>query len=99
MASKGYTTKAAVNAYLGKDSGLSDAAEYTYGAASTDYAAVATGGTGGSTGVFAIKQDIDLQGCKRYVRVSVTPNLSATGTDVATIGFGILAIGESGPLT
>lgn len=89
----------AVKIEHGAASNLSDAAEYTFGGASTNHAAVATGGTGGSTEAVAVAQRVDLTGCKRYVRVSITPDLSATGTDTCTLGFGLVVGGATAPLT
>jgi hypothetical protein len=84
----------------GDDSGLSDKADYTAGLnVKASYAAVATGGGGGTTEVFAIKQNIDLTGIKRYWRVSIKPDASASGTDVFEIGYGVIAVGETAPLT
>ncbi len=84
----------------GDAANLSDKADYTFGLnAKTSYAPVATGGTGGSTEVFEIKQNIDLTGVKRYWRVSIKPDLDATGTDVFEIGYCVVAVGESAPLT
>ena len=47
----------------------------------------------------AIKLNVDLWGVKRYWRVSLIPDLDATGTDTFQLGFGVAAIGESAPLT
>lgn len=53
----------------------------------TDLVALATlltlSATGTNTG--SCKVGADLTGAKRYIRVAVTPDLSATGTDTATI--------------
>jgi hypothetical protein len=75
---------------------LSDAAEYTFGSADTDYADVVTS-SGGSTETFAVKQNVDLTGLKRYWRVTCTPDLSASGTDTFELGFGCAAIGDTAP--
>lgn len=48
-------------------------------------AVVATGGTGGSTEVGQVRQDVDLSGAKQYVRGQFTPDLSAGTTDVAVV--------------
>lgn len=45
---------------------------------------VLTGDTGGSTETDIIQLKVNLQGAKRYMRVVVTCDLSATGTDTAT---------------
>ena len=55
--------------------------------------------SGGTTELFAIKLNVDLWGVKRYWRVSIIPDLDATGTDTFELGFGVAAIGESAPLT
>lgn len=81
----------------GDESDLSDAADYEYFSAPADNAAVATGGTGGTTEAVAFKQRVNLQGVKRYWRVSVTPDLSASGTDTFALGFGVVAIGQEAP--
>jgi hypothetical protein len=82
----------------GDDSGLSDKADYTWGKnAKTTHSAVATGGSGGSTETFAVKQRVDLTGIKRYWRVSVIPDLDASGTDVFEFGYCVCAIGEAAP--
>lgn len=73
---------------------LSDKADFTV---ETDHAAVATGGTGGTTEGFAIKHKADLTGIKRYWRVKVTPDLSASGTDLFQLGFGFAAICDESP--
>lgn len=44
-----------------------------------------TGGTGGSTERGAAKIGFDLRNARRYVRVQVTPDLSAANTDTAAI--------------
>jgi hypothetical protein len=49
-----------------------------------DAVVVATGATGGSTETGVLEIDEDFSGMKRYVHYLVTPDLSATGTDVAT---------------
>jgi hypothetical protein len=79
----------------GDEDDLSDAADYDYFSAPADNAAVATGGTGGTTEGVAFKQRVNFQGVKRYWRVSVTPTVSAAGT--FAIGFGVVAIGEKAP--
>jgi hypothetical protein len=81
----------------GDESDLSDAVDYEYFSAPADNAAVATGASGGSTEGIAFKQRVNLQGIKRYWRVSVTPDLDASGTDTFVLGFGVVAIGEQAP--
>lgn len=78
----------------GDEADLSDKADYT---TETDHAAVATGGTGGSTEFFGIKHKFDLTAVKRYWRVKVTPDLDATGTDVFQLGFGAAVICDESP--
>lgn len=48
-------------------------------------AVIATGASGGSTEYAASSIDLDTMGTKKYVRLVVTPDFSATSTDVATI--------------
>jgi hypothetical protein len=86
----------AVGIEHGDESDLSDKADFN---TEVDFAAVATGGTGGSTELFAQKLKLDLWGVKRYWRVKVTPDLDATGTDTFQLGFAFVAIGESAPLS
>lgn len=84
----------AVKIEHGDAANLSDAADAFTAVNFTDEA---TGGTGGSTEGFAIKLKVDIHVLKRYWRVSVTPDLSASGTDVFQLGFGVAAIAESSP--
>lgn len=77
---------------------LSDAADYTYFSTPEDFLEVVEGAVGGSTEAIALKKRINLQGVKRYWRVSVTPDLSASGTDTFALGFGVVAIGEGAPV-
>ena len=79
----------------GDETDLSDAADFF---TPVDFASVALS-AGGTTELFAIKLNVDLWGVKRYWRVSLIPDLDATGTDTFEIGFGVAAIGESAPLT
>jgi hypothetical protein len=79
----------------GEDSGLSDKADF-FTAVDFDDVKVSTGG---STELFAIKLNVDLWGVKRYWRVSIIPDLDATGTDTFELGFGVAAIGNSAPLS
>ena len=48
-------------------------------------ATVATGPSGGGTRTGVIELDFDLSGANRYARLQFTPNLSASGTDVAEL--------------
>ena len=80
------------------DSGMSGAVEYDYMDGAEDHLLVATGGTGGSTEVIALKQRINLQGVKRYWQVSIEPACSAASTDTYTFGFGVVAIGGEAPV-
>ena len=84
----------------GDAANLSDKADFIAGLnAKTSYAAVALGGGGGTTEVFVIKQNIDLTGVKRYWRVSIKPDLDAGATDVFEIGYCVVAVGKTAPLT
>jgi hypothetical protein len=85
----------AVKIEHGLDSGLSDAADFF---TAVDFDDVKVSGAG-STELFAIKLNVDLWGVKRYWRVSITPDLDHTSTDVFELGFGVAAIGESAPLS
>lgn len=46
---------------------------------------IETGGTGGSTNTGCKDYDVDLSAAKRYIRVKLTPDLSASGTDTAAL--------------
>ena len=83
----------------GDESNLSDAAEYTFGSADTDYDDVITGEAGGSTETFEVKQNVDLTGLKRYWRVTCKPDLDAANTDVFQLGFGCVCIATEAPLS
>jgi hypothetical protein len=85
----------------GDASDLADAADYEYAGfcAPADNAAVATGGTGGSTETIKFKQRINLQGVKRYWRVCFTPDCSASGTDTFDLAGCAVVIGEEAPLS
>ena len=48
--------------------------------------------SGGGTVTFTGKIGVDLTACRQYVRVKATPDLSATGTDTATV-FGVAVLG------
>ena len=61
---------------------------------------VATGGSGGSTVTGVVELDFDLTGAEAYVRAQYTPDLSATGTDTATLAVTYVLCGaESQPAT
>ncbi|AXQ93199.1 hypothetical protein LV780_04855 [Cereibacter azotoformans] len=60
--------------------------------ASADAAVVATGPTGGGTLAGTFEVNVSLAGAKRYVRLNVTPDLSATATDTAALS-GVIAFG------
>lgn len=66
----------------------------TYSDAVTLYAktAVKTGAVTAGTGLTTI--DFDMSGLKRYVKISVTPDLSHSGTDTAT-WHGTLVMGSA----
>jgi hypothetical protein len=55
--------------------------------------------SGGSTETFAIKLKVNFEGLKRYWRAAITPDLDAANTDVFELGFCVVAIGESAPLS
>ena len=84
----------------GDESDLSDAADYSYASfcLPTDNAAVATGGTGGSTETVKFKQRINLQGVKRYWRVCFTPDCSAASGDTFDLAGCAVVIGGEAPL-
>ncbi|GAA4218604.1 hypothetical protein GGQ68_002507 [Sagittula marina] len=68
----------------GSSSDLSDATELT-----SSTVVAATGGAGGSTETGCVEVDVTLSAAARYVRVSITPDLSAGDTDTAALS-GIL---------
>ncbi len=83
----------------GDAANLSDKADFTDGLnTKTSYAAVKTS-DGGTTELFVIKQNVDLTGVKRYWRVSIKPDLEHTDTDVFEIGYCVIAVGKTAPLT
>jgi hypothetical protein len=53
--------------------------------------------TGGGTVTFTGKIGVDLTACRQYVRVKATPNLTASGTDTATV-FGVAVLGGGNEL-
>ncbi len=62
-------------------------------------AVVATGDTGGSTETGEIELNIDLGPANRYIRVQVTPTLSAADTDtVALAGVAVLSGARTYPI-
>ena len=76
----------------GDDSGLSDAADYTFNVSGgeVDKGVIATGTTGGSTHTGVVTQRFDLSGLKRYFRLSVYVDLNATGTDTVSYGSALV---------
>jgi len=67
----------------GDDIALGDAADYTFGGSVVDLGIVVTSDGGGvEAGVSVVP--VDLSGIKRYWRVEITPDLSASGTDTLT---------------
>lgn len=61
---------------------------------------VATGASGGSTETGTIELDFDISSAERYVRAQITPDLSATATDTATISAAWVFFGaENGPIS
>lgn len=100
-----YTATLAQSATLSFAANLQDASDSS-GTGVADYGdalattAVSTGGTGGSTNTGVVELDFDLTGCDRYVRIQYTPNLSASGTDVAEMGaVYVLAGATDNPVT
>lgn len=100
-----YTATLAQSATLSFAANLQDASDGS-GTGAADFGdalsstAVSTGGTGGSTNTGVVELDFDVSGADRYVRIQYTPNLSASGTDVAEMGaVYILAGGTSNPVT
>lgn len=85
-----YSATLAATKTLSVAANLQDATS-SAGAGVADYgsamasAVVATGGTGGSTETGVVELDFDISGADQYVRLQFTPDLSATGTDTATI--------------
>lgn len=51
----------------------------------TDTVVLGTGGSGGSTESGCFELDLKLAATGRYVRIDLTPDLSATGTDTAAL--------------
>lgn len=100
-----YTATLAATKTLSIAANLQDASA-SDGTGAADYGTAlaatvqATGATGGSTETGVVELDYDVSGCDRYVRIQFTPNLSATGTDVAEMGaVYILAGSTENPVT
>ena len=72
----------------GDNSGLSDAATLATIATGVQ----ATGGSGGTTEQRQIEVNVNLAGAKRYLRVNLTPDLSAGSVDIARVGA-VIAFG------
>lgn len=73
----------------GDAANLSDKADFI---TPVDFTAVKTS-DGGTTEFFMIKVNVrECGGLKRYFRVSVTPDLSASATDTFQLGFGFVAM-------
>ncbi len=84
----------------GDAANLSDKADFIDGLnVKASFAEVALGGGGGTTEMFVIKQNVDLTGVKRYWRVSIKPDLDAGSADVFEIGYCVIAVGKTAPLT
>jgi hypothetical protein len=83
----------------GDDSALGDAEAYSYDGAESDGVVVATGGTGGSTELGVYTRAINLVGAKRYIRVSVHQDLSATGTDTNELMAALAFLSPSAPVS
>lgn len=63
-------------------------------------AAVATGGTGGSTETGTIEFDFDLTTAREFIRAQVTPDLSAANTDTLTwMATWVFFGADRGPMT
>ncbi len=81
----------ACKATLSASQKLTLAYKVQHGSASngSDMADFAVGSTGATvltaTGTTTVKQDVDLTGAKRYIRIYFTPDLDASGTDAAVI--------------
>ena len=76
------TIAIAANLQDASDSSGTGAADYGDAYAKT---VQATGSGGGSTEKGVLKLDFDLKTADRYVRVQFTPDLSASGTDTASL--------------
>lgn len=85
-----YTTTLAAAATLSIAANLQDASDSS-GTGAADFgdayasAVQATGESGGSTETGVVELDFDVSAADRYIRIQFTPNLSASGTDVAEI--------------
>jgi hypothetical protein len=54
--------------------------------------------SGGTTEQFVVKFAVNLNGIKRYWRLTATPDLDAANTDTFELGFGFAAITDSSPV-
>lgn len=79
----------AANMQDASDSSGTDAADYGTAYAPSAETVTNTGGSGGSTEDVAIEFDVDLVGADEFVRFQVTPNMSASATDTATLQVAI----------
>lgn len=85
-----YTTTLAATKTLSLAANLQDASDSS-GTGAADFGSalsatvVATGASGGSTETGVVELDFDVSGADQYVRIQFTPDLSATGTDTASI--------------
>ena len=95
------TLSALIKIEHGDETDLSDAADYDFGGDPGTLGVIATGATAVAVADLELKAAIriDLTGVKRYWRVSVTVTHSASGTDVSAGAYGVVAAGESSPLT
>jgi hypothetical protein len=88
--SAGKTLSLTVSCEDGEEAALGDTADYTEGDfAKAVVASSVSGGTVKGVAVFPVALD----NAGRYVRFTATPDLSATGTDTATIGPATLVLG------
>lgn len=78
------TKTLSIAANLQDATSLAGAGVADYGSAMAS-AVVATGPTGGGTETGVVELDFDLAGANQFVRVQFTPDLSATGTDTASL--------------
>nr|WP_295828293.1 hypothetical protein [uncultured Azospirillum sp.] len=95
-----YTATLAAAATLTFAGNLQDASD-SGGTGADDYGpalpatVVATGPGGGGTVTGVAELDFDLSGTNRYVRLQVTPNLSAANTDVCEFGVTYILAGAT----
>lgn len=85
------TLKIAYTIEHGDAADMSDAANFSVGAA----AVVATGAAGGSTETGVLEVPLALDGAKQYLRIKFTPDLSAANTDTAKVAALVIVGGES----